>query len=100
MSRAGDGNQTTIGFTTNNATTPKEEPSATTSLANDEPQQFSDYMCVDPNTQHPLRHGETVLVSSPIVIPAPPYRVDALERYRTVYPASPGSDDTRVGMFS
>jgi len=106
MSRAGNQHQTTVGVTTNNATTtPKEESSATTSLANEEPQRFSDYLyAADPNTQpphHPIRgHHSGAVMASPIVIPAPPYRVDAVERYRSVYPASPGSDDTRVGTFS
>jgi len=103
MSQTNNNNQTTIGVTTNNVTTHKEESSATTSLAIEDPQRFSSYMYGDPETQnpHPIHgHHGAAVAASPIVIPAPPYRMDAVERFRMGYPASPGSDDTRVGTFS
>ncbi|KAF7760530.1 hypothetical protein Agabi119p4_11206 [Agaricus bisporus var. burnettii] len=37
------------------------------------------------------------IVTSPISIPAPMYRVDSVERYRVGYPVSPSSDDMRIG---
>lgn len=80
--------------TTHNLTTHKDDTSAT--LGNTDSRPISEYL-YDPEIQRDHAQGNAVVMASPIVIPAPPYRVDSVERYRMGYPASPASDDTRVG---
>lgn len=84
--------------TTNNLTTCKDETS--TSLGNPNSRGVSGEFNYDLECQRNRdSDGVPVTRASPIVIPAPPYRMDSVERYRMGYPASPESDRTRVGEF-
>ncbi|KXN85634.1 hypothetical protein AN958_10971 [Leucoagaricus sp. SymC.cos] len=79
--------------TTNNLTTRKDETSM--SLSNLDSRPISEYGAYDLECQRDHNQGDAI--TSPIVIPAPPYRTNSVERYRGGYPTSPSSDDTRVG---
>ncbi|KAJ3575470.1 hypothetical protein NP233_g1078 [Leucocoprinus birnbaumii] len=81
--------------TTNNLTTHKDETS--TSLGNTNSRGVSGEFNYDLECQRNRDDGVPTARTSPIVIPAPPYRLDSVERYRAGYPASPSSDRTRVG---
>lgn len=81
--------------TTNNLTTHKDDTFASINNLDSRPISECTY---DPESQRYQSHrGAVPVPTSPIAIPAPPYRVDSVERYRVGYPASPSSDDTRVG---
>ncbi|KAF9450831.1 hypothetical protein P691DRAFT_809354 [Macrolepiota fuliginosa MF-IS2] len=84
--------------TTNNLTTYKDE-TETTSIGNFDSRQFTEYIYADPESQRIQSHHTGTMSAAaapPLVIPAPPYRVDSVERYRVGYPTSPASDETRV----
>jgi len=88
--------------TTNNLTTYKDE-TETTSIGNFDSRQFTEYIYADPESQRIQSHHSGTMsapTAPPLVIPAPPYRVDSVERYRVGYPVSPASDETRVGDSS